>query len=163
MAARLFVALKLRGVDVELQEEHARRAILQDQMSALLCQPYLFGQQLFELQRRAAQTDVVLMDSPLLLNPVYDRNRSPALEALVLESVAEFRELNLVLERPTHTYHSLSGRIHTRAESIELDGRIQQVLDRHAVAYERVAFDSPDAVESLVERIQSAAIASRIG
>lgn len=163
MAARLFAELKLRGVDVELQEEHARRTILLDQRAALRCQPFLFGQQVFELQQRAQSTDVVVLDSPLLLNPIYDRDRSPALEQLVHEHVARFHNLDVILQRAADSHYSGSGRDHTLAESIELDGRIAAYVREHCPASQTIAVGDAGAFASLVDEIMQRVRTVRLG
>lgn len=135
----LFVELKLRSADAELYDEQARQCILTGQVSALEIQPYLFGLQLYRLRTTARNTDIVVMDSPLLLNPIYDKNQSIALRELVLEEFYRFRNLNVVIERPRSGVHSMAGRVHDAAESRVLDERIRQYLDDTRIPYRTVA------------------------
>ena len=138
-AAMLFVELKLRSADAELYDEQARQCILTGQVSALEIQPYLFGLQLYRLRTTARHTDIVVMDSPLLLNPIYDKNQSTPLRDLVLEEFYRFRNLNVVMERPRSGVHSMAGRVHDAAESRVLDERIRRFLDDSRIPYRTMA------------------------
>lgn len=151
-AARLFVALKLRNADAEMHDEQARQCIQQGQLSALDVQPYLFGMQLYKLRTSTKNSDIVIMDSPLLLNPIYDKAQSPALRALVLEEHNKFWNLNVVVERPVNAPHSMVGRVHDRIESLLLDQRILQFLDEERVPYLRIGRDGIE-IEQLADKV----------
>ena len=150
-AARLFVALKERGTDAEMHDEQARQCIQQGQLGALDVQPYLFGLQLYKLRTTVGRTDVVIMDSPILLNPVYDKAQSPALRALVLEEYHRFRNLNVVIDRSSTAPHSMVGRVHDRHESTMLDERIVHFLEEQGVPFERMPQGSP--ADDLADRV----------
>lgn len=140
-AARLFTRLKMRGLDVELIDEVARTCIQTGQLGALEVQPYLFGMGLYRLRTTARNTDVVIMDSPLLLNPIYDAHQSAALRALCLEEHNRFANLNVRLTRlaarsplvADAETHSMAGRVHDAAESRDLDAAIGRFLAELAV------------------------------
>jgi predicted ATPase len=152
--ARLFTELKIRGIDTEMDMELARQMILMEHTSALECQPYLFGVALYKLRQTARNTDVVIMDSPLLLNPIYDRNASQALRALAIEEHNRFRNLNIFVERRANAPHSMAGRVHDLRESILLDQRIRDLLDELGESYVTIEADAAG-----VERIAQIAAA----
>jgi hypothetical protein len=159
-AARLFVALKLRNADAEMHDEQARQCIQQGQISALEVQPYLFGLQLYKLRTSVKTTDIVIMDSPLLLNPIYDRAESPALRALVLEEHHKFWNLNVAVERPANAPHSMIGRVHDRHESVLLDEKILRFLDVERIPYSVIPRDA-EAIERLADEVVAMVTSAR--
>ena len=152
-AARLFVELKLRNVDCEMHDEQARQCIQQGQIGALDVQPYLFGLQLYKLRTTAKNTDVVIMDSPLMLNPIYDKAKSSALRALVLEEHRRFRNLNLFCARPTNAPHSMVGRVHDLQESIVLDERIKALLQAEGESFREIG-EAEDHIRSAADEVE---------
>lgn len=140
-AARIFTALKMRAIDSELIDEVARTCIQTGQLGALEIQPYLFGQSLYRLKTTARNTDVVIMDAPLLLNPIYDKRQSPGLRALCWEEHQLFPNLNIVLDRPNHVKHSMVGRIHDLDQSENLHNDIVRFLDEIKLPYVRMRAD----------------------
>jgi hypothetical protein len=154
LGAMLFTELKMRGADVEMDMELARQMILMEHLSALDCQPYLFGVALYKLVQTAKNTDVVIMDSPLLLNPIYDQQESPALRALAVEWHERFRNLNVFVQRSRNSAHSMAGRVHDYHESLLLDERIRLFLEELGLPYITCAGGSPG-IEQLADTIIS--------
>jgi hypothetical protein len=151
-ATQLFVALKLRNADAELHYELARQFITQGQLSALDVQPYLFGLALYKLIQTAKNTDIVIMDSPLLLNPIYDKWQSSAFRMLTLEEHRKFRNLNVWVNRPAVTGHSMTGRVHDYAESLLLDQRIREFLKDEDIPHIELT-PTPENVALLADRV----------
>lgn len=151
--ARLFVELKMRGIDAEMDMELARQMILMEHVSAIECQPYLFGVALYKLQQTCKNTEVVVMDSPLLLNPIYDKVQSPALRSLSIEWHNRFRNLNVFIERPSNAIHSMAGRIHDLHESVFLDQLIRDFLESESIPYLPVAADA-DSISQVADEVQ---------
>lgn len=149
-AARIFTALKMRGIDAELIDEVARTCIQTGQLGALDIQPYLFGQSLYRLKTTAKNTDVVIMDSPLLLNPIYDKRQSAGLKALCWEEHRLFPNLNIVLDRPATMVHSTVGRVHDADQSEQLNKDIIRFLDEVRLPYVRMKVDD-EGVEQVAD------------
>ncbi|MDP9349353.1 MAG: ATP-binding protein, partial [Gemmatimonadota bacterium] len=150
--ALLFTELKLRGMDIEMDMELARQMILMEHLSALECQPYLFGVALYKLRQTARNTEVVIMDSPLLLNPIYDKFQSPALRALSIEEHNRFRNFNVFVNRPRNASHSMAGRVHNLQESLLLDERIKAFLREIGEPFIEISGEIED-IRSTADRV----------
>jgi RecA/RadA recombinase len=162
-AARAFVELKLRSIEAENLDEVATQMIRLGQLQALTVQPFLFGQALYRLMVTARSTDVCLMDSPLLLNPIYDGDQSQHLEALVWEYHRRFRNLNFFVQRGTDVRdHRMDGRVHNLQESIRLDARIRAYLDDNLVPYTLLSHRQEDIIMA-ADMVQAAVRSGHAG
>ena len=70
-AAYIFSQLKIKSVNVELVTEFAKDMTWEKNKKALTNQIYMLGNQLQRIYRCQDEVDVIVTDSPLLLNILY--------------------------------------------------------------------------------------------
>lgn len=127
LAAALFATLKNRKVSAELVTEVAKEFAWEGRTAPLRCQPYVFGQQLWRIERlRGSGVDVVVTDSPIAASIVYAPRGTPAsfLAAVQAYAMAE-KALNVFVKRGAG--YDPRGRIQTLDQARELDGRIREI------------------------------------
>lgn len=135
VAAEIFQELKKRHYDTELVSEFAKECVLEGNLHAIKNQIYLFGCQLYRQQCAYDVAQVTITDSPLLLNCIYNPDYSTHLTDLVFEQNSKFNNLNILLCRGSGHEHSMSGRIHSLTESIQIDKQIKHLLDSTETPY----------------------------
>ncbi len=132
--AGVFAELKWRGIDCEMVTEYAKDKVWEESFNVVLnCQPYVFGKQLFRCFRLNGKVQIVVTDSPILLSPIYDKEKSPAFLSYVLEQFNKFKNLNIFLKRVKE--YNPNGRLQTRLEAIKKDREILSLLNSNQVAY----------------------------
>jgi len=72
-AAGAYSILKLRGVNVEYQQEFAKSLVYEERHVTMRCQPYIFAKQLKGMELLIGKVDVLITDSPLLLSSFYGK------------------------------------------------------------------------------------------
>jgi hypothetical protein len=129
MMAGVFTRLKTAGVCAEMAAEFAKDLCWEKRYSAMSCQPYVFGEQLFRIQRLInAEVPVVITDSPLLLSTVYGRNDMPPSFRDAVRSIhAGFNNLNVFVHR-TKPYDP-RGRRQSEASAKLVDQDILAAID----------------------------------
>ena len=140
-AAYIFSQLKMLGINTELVTEFAKDKTWEHNSKALNCQPYVFGKQVYRLDRCADQVDVIVTDSPLILSTLYnkDKNIEPEFTNMVIKKFNEYNNINFVLRRLTQ--YNPSGRNQTENEAKTLDIQIESVLDKFDIKYFNVDAD----------------------
>lgn len=73
LAAGVFADLKNLGINCELASEWVKEAAWEGRDAVTQCQPYVWGQQLWRIQRLLGKVDVVITDSPPVLGVLYAR------------------------------------------------------------------------------------------
>ena len=127
LAAALFAECMRQDINAELVTEAAKDHTWDDNRTALVCQPLVFGQQLARLQRLCGKVDVAICDSPLLLSRVYAPDDTPLpFHRMVVEYHQMWPSLNYrVMREPGYQD---AGRVHSYQEALEIDRRINAVL-----------------------------------
>lgn len=128
VAAATFAALKDNQVSTELVTEFAKECAWEGRHGPLSCQPYVFGEQLWRIERlRGRGVEVVVTDSPILLSTIYAPADTPtALHEVVQEYHRRQASLNVFLRRVKP--YETRGRFQTADEASALDGRIMETL-----------------------------------
>lgn len=98
-AARLFAMLKDRRIEAELVTEYVKDMIWEGRTKIFECQPYIFGKQLYKLQRVCGNVDVVITDRPILLDIIYDPEQDEDFKKYILKKHFQFNNLNIMLQR----------------------------------------------------------------
>jgi nicotinamide riboside kinase len=153
-AAELFALLKKRHYDVELVTEFAKDLIMQNNPDALKHQFYVTGTQAHRIWSAAQKMQVVIVDSPILLGPIYDQRNSKPLLDLCIEYHQELNNLNIFLGR-NGVQHSMVGRVHSLTESIGLDNRIHRLLDELKIEYLSLEEMGMDKLLALIGQLTS--------
>jgi hypothetical protein len=135
MAAEIFVALKKRGYDIECPSEFAKDIVMDQSQSALSCQPYIMGNQIWRIERCFnAGAKIVVTDSPPLLSCAY--NQSKWIEGMAYEFWEKYPSLNFMMMLG-HRFQDF-GRVHTKAQALEIEGEILAVLSRLKINHYRI-------------------------
>ena len=134
-AAYIFYQLKLKGVDVELVTEFAKDKLYEQSKQAFDNQAYIFGKQFFRMSRLEKAVDVIVTDSPLMLQAYYaEKYEFPyadELIALVRKVVSLENARNFFLERVKP--YNPKGRFQTENESDEIANELKAFLNTHEV------------------------------
>lgn len=128
MAAALFANLKMKGINCELVHEIAKILVWEKRNEALKCQPYIFGKQLFMLERLIEQVEYIITDSPILLSPIYDRSKNQLFKEFVVDYFKKMDNINIFLERNSNRLYNPKGRNQTEEESKQIDIQIKNFL-----------------------------------
>lgn len=98
-SARLFAMLKDEGIEVEFVTEFAKDLVWEGRDKAFKCQPYIFGKQLYRIQRVSDCVDVIITDSPIFLSTIYDSDNDDNFKKFVITQFNKFDNLNIYLNR----------------------------------------------------------------
>jgi hypothetical protein len=153
-AAELFFELKKRHYDVELVTEFAKDLIMQNNPDALKHQFYVTGVQAHRIWSAARKMQVVVVDSPIMLGPIYDQRNSKAFLDLCIEYHEELNNLNIFLGRKG-VQHSMIGRVHSLTESVGLDNRIHRLLNELKIEYLSLEEMGMDTLLALIDQLTS--------
>lgn len=134
-AAYIFSKLKMLGINCELTTEFAKGKTWEMNKKALSCQPYLFGEQCWKIDRCIDSVSVIITDSPLFLNAVYnpDIEIEPEFSQMVLKKFNTYNNMNFLLKRQWD-YQNF-GRNQTVDEARVLDDKIRDFLDNNSIHY----------------------------
>lgn len=154
-AALTFGKLKQRDVSAELVTEFAKDLVWEGR-STIECQPYIFGKQLWRLERLLGQVEVVVTDSPLLLCAIYGENLGKPWREVIRGRYDTMRNLDVFLRRDeAHHPYRAEGRYQaTVAEAALNDEKILDLLIEEQISYTSMEMGplSAEIVTSLVER-----------
>lgn len=98
-SARLFSMLKDLNVETELVTEYVKDMVWEGRNKIFECQPYIFGKQLYRLQRVVDKVDVVITDRPIFLDIAYDPEQDEDFRKYILKKFNQFNNLNIYLNR----------------------------------------------------------------
>lgn len=135
MAAYIFSKLKMQHINCELVTEFAKDKTWEHNKKALACQPYVFGNQCYRIDKLKNQVDITITDSPLFLSTFYnyDINIEPEFTNMVLKKFNSFKNMNFFLVR--NKEYNPVGRSQTEEEAKELDSKIKNQLDKLKINY----------------------------
>lgn len=132
-AAYIFSQLKLRGINAEFVTEFAKDKTWEHNKAALGDQLYMFGKQHFKISRCIDQVDVIVTDSPLFLNILYNTN--PILgedyNNLVVKVFNSYNNLNYFIRRVKP--YNPQGRNQTEEESKKLGMDLKNLLVKYNI------------------------------
>lgn len=147
LAAMVFGRLKEAGVNAELVTEFAKDLVWENRR-VIRCRPFVFGEQLWRIERLLDRVDVVVTDSPLLMDLAYSSHLGPHWAQVVWSQHKKLDSLNILLTRhPKHPYRS-EGRLQSSLdEALVLDGVIRNLLSDFNVPHIRAEVHSESARE----------------
>lgn len=120
LAAGLFHALKIKGVETELVTEFAKDLVWDGSLEVMRDQLYIFATQRHRLWRLLGKVQVVITDSPMLLSLYYAPFKSAEFNALVVDQHYTLcRRLDVLVPR-TKPYSTV-GRVHREDEARRID------------------------------------------
>lgn len=131
-------ALKKRGFVAEYVSEYAKELVWQNRLNLLdgteAHQRMILQEQYNRVERLIGKCDIIVTDSPLLLNMNYNKELTPAYEEEVKQLYDKFTNFAFVVERDRNKFEQ-EGRIHNLEESEALDQNITDMLDKYQVKY----------------------------
>ena len=137
-AAYIFSQLKIRGINAELVTEFAKDMTWEKNKKALANQIYMLGNQLQRIYRCQDEVDVIVTDSPLLLNLLYNEN--PILdknfESLVVNIFNSYNNLNYYVQR-VKEYNPI-GRNQTEEESDKIANKLINLLNNKNIPFKYI-------------------------
>ena len=157
LAMRVTSILKSKGLNCEYVSEFAKDLVWDQNLRALTNQAYLFGNQYYRLTRIENAVDVAIVDSPLLLNIIY--NHDPRLGAHFNEMVAnvysKFDNIDVLLPPPPiDKKYSTVGRVHSLEASQNLHARIKTMLNYHKIHYQEVSRDDLSWIDNIISNLE---------
>ncbi len=135
--------LKKDGLVVEYVSEVAKEYVW-DNRSDLLDgtlehQKDLYEQQNHRVQRLIGKVDVIVTDSPILLNLLYLKEKNTDFENKVITQFKAQKNFNLFVQRGK--YFEAEGRIHDLSQSIALDKGVLDLLNENKIYYGIYTYD----------------------
>lgn len=151
IAAQLFSILKWNKIDCELVSEYAKQITWEESYKKLNNQIYLFAKQLYKHKILEGKVDVIITDSPLPLNCIYDADRTKHLKDLVFSEFNKFNNLNFLLTREKD--YNPNGRNQTKEQAILIDAQVKELLDDNYIIYDTLPGNANTA-ELIFEKIK---------
>ena len=140
-ALQLVAELKKLGYHADYVSEVAKELVYAKDFEhldgTLKNQSKILSEQKRRLDIMLDNVDVVVTDSPLLLNTVYLKENAPEYIESVFSQYENYNNYNVVVERDLSVEFEQAGRIHNLEESIKKDGEINTLLDSHNIDYQR--------------------------
>lgn len=140
-AAYIFSRLKMEGINVELVTEFAKDKVWEHNEKVFESdnQCYIFGQQFYRMSRCRDNVDVIVTDSPLLLNALFNSSETLGdnFNKVVFDCFNTFNNISYMLIRTT-PYNPV-GRIHSEEESAALEVPLVELLNKRNVEFKYVS------------------------
>jgi|SRR5690554_3022197 len=152
MMASIFAALKWDNVMSEMVPEVAKRYVWSNELWKLENQRDLFRETLKELRRAQGQVDVIVTDSPLLNQILYDQRNDKALHDMVSSIHEQMNTLDILLVRKKE--FRKEGRLQSESEARILDSRIKQIFAQYFKKPIFIVDGTRENVDFIVEKIK---------
>lgn len=139
MAAGLFYKMKSMDFNVELVTEYCKDLVYEGRTKTIKNQLYVLGKQYYRMEKLQNVVDYIITDSPLLLNAIYAKNYPASFIDLTIDFHNTFNNINFFIRR--NGSFSDRGRIHSLEESMNIDEKIKELLDKNNVKYCEITAD----------------------
>lgn len=130
----IFRELKIRGHNIEYVPEYIKNWAYEGRMPKSFQQLYVFAKQLNREDVLFPHVDMIVTDSPLLMNTVYSKKYNfpgwKQLMDLAMLYEVEFPGLHIFLDRKNLPYKS-EGRYQDLNDALEMDLLILDVLEKN--------------------------------
>jgi nicotinamide riboside kinase len=160
LAGASWVELKRKRVSTELVPEWIKNEVWKENYKIMEDQGFIFANQAHMLKMLNGKVDVLLTDSPQLLNLFYGRYEPLSFEPYVLDTYNQFVNINFVVERGEDISYVPEGRVQSEKESWECHERIMDILKRNKIPYvklERTADNHYELVQQVLDEIKRVA------
>lgn len=138
LASELFSSLKRLGITCDVSWEYIKRKIRERAMKVVESQIYLFGKQQFQLFTMKDEVEVVITDSPLLLNSVYDSSNCEYLKKLVIKEYNKYNNLLYLIERDETVGYETEGRFQDFNGAKKIDVLVKDFLIDNNIEYKTI-------------------------
>lgn len=124
----VFCLLKLHDIQCEIAPDYPKEIMWEKRFSLLSDkQYYIFAKQLKRIEELYEHTDIVLTDSPLLINLVYNKEKNNALHGLVIEENKKYNNINYFIKRTRPIVYGCF-KLKTEAQIITIEKDIEKML-----------------------------------
>lgn len=147
LAAELFATMKKRGLNIELVTEFAKDMTWENNMTAIGCQEYIFGNQSWRLERLRDKVDFVIIDSPLPLSILYNNDKrinKNDFSNVVMDIFNSFENVNYVVKRK-YAYIE-NGRNQSEKESDDIHDNMMKLLIDKNINFMLLMNNSPEGI-----------------
>jgi hypothetical protein len=151
-AAGIFHALKSQGVNAEIAGEFAKDLTWARRFDTLADQLYVLGKQHHRIFRLVRDCDVIISDSPVLMQLAYCQEYPAFYHQSVAWAFDRFRNVNFFLERVKP--YNPKGRNQTLEEAKQKDLEILQLLSKWKVPFKRATGDEAG-LAYIVEQVRA--------
>jgi hypothetical protein len=143
MSAMTFVELKVLKFRTEYIQEYAKSLVWLKKFDLLNNQYYVSTEQynIISSLYSVPELDFLVLDGSLLLglyyNETYPDNVSniDKTRKMILEKNSEFNHIYIYLERDPNIPFEVEGRVHSEAESLQIDKDLHNLLVEHKVPF----------------------------
>jgi nicotinamide riboside kinase len=150
LAAELYVVMKKANIgSVELIQEYAKELVWQERFNDLKDQSLVTAGQIAKTMPLNNKVDYLITDSPLLLGLVYAQDYKEVEETILSHTNQFERTVNVFVERGGASFET-QGRVHNEQQSIELDKKIKDMLEKYGFEYLTVGRDDAAVVMQMV-------------
>lgn len=155
LAAALFHSLKVLHLNAEIISEFPKDMIVEQNAQALDNQFYITANQGYRIWCAAKVYDYVIVDSPILLGAIYNKNTNISTEfnSFLLKYHNEFDNVNIFLKRAKNLIHRMSGRVHDIDEAIKIDNEILDFLKENSLTFHTLSRKDPNIVKKILKDI----------
>lgn len=152
-AAYIFSKLKMAGMNAELVTEYAKDKLWEENPAPFKNQLYILAKQYFRITRCAEKVDVIITDSPILLNILYNKNKSildENFDRLVCNIHNSYNNFNVYINR-TVAYETV-GRFQNEEESNIVGEQTVRLLEEKQIPYITITNDISE-YDEIVDKI----------
>lgn len=135
LTAEIFSGLKREGISCDVSWEYIKRKLREKALKVVESQIYIFGKQQFQLYSMKDEVDVIVTDSPILLNTIYDKSSCPILKALILKEYSKYNNLLYVIDRNTDIKYETEGRYQDLDGAKIVDDKIKNFLNENSIEF----------------------------
>jgi nicotinamide riboside kinase len=154
ITSEVFSRLKRDGISCDVSWEYIKRKIREKALKVIESQIYIFGKQQFQLFSMKDEVSVIVTDSPLLLNSIYDRTNCHLLKELILKEYDKYNNLLYVIERDPNIPYEIEGRHQdiNGAKKVDLD--VKEFLRVNNIPYKTIIGIGPNSLENIINDIK---------
>lgn len=147
-SAELFAMMKRNNFRCELVTEYAKDVVYRgDHETLKSSQSLIFGKQHHRIERASRHVDYVITDSPLILSAVYSVKEPESFRRSCIDIFKSYNNRNFFIPLSVDNYKTY-GRMQTAQESLELEGKIKNLLRAEAIEFEEIR-NANDVIRSL--------------
>ncbi len=129
--------LKKRNLETEYVPEYAKEFVWENKTDildgSLEHQKILYEEQKRRVDRLLGKVDVIVTDSPTILSLLYLKQPNEEFEEKAIKEFKANSNFNLFINRGKEFQQS--GRIHSQEESIKIDDKIKNLLEKYDIYF----------------------------
>lgn len=154
IAAGLLHELKKRHISCDAPYEFPKVLAWDNNNEAIKDQLYVISNQHRGIVKSYGKVKYVIVDSPILLSLVYKNYYAKGdddypsclygkeFDDMILSVHRYYDNLNIVLVRSSHEVHNNDERYQDLEQSIDIDNRIREVLNKNGIRYIEISVDN---------------------